>query len=59
MGKGYVVSPGDAVGSEGGTITSIRKDRIIIESTYSDVLGNKKVRRITKKLYVSEEGENP
>jgi Tfp pilus assembly protein PilP len=59
VGKGYVVSTGDAVGSEGGKITSIRKDRIIIESTYRDVLGNDKVRRITKKLYVSEEGENP
>ncbi len=59
VGKGYVVSPGDAVGREGGRITSIQKDRIIIESTYRDVLGNQKVRRITKKLYVSEEGENP
>ena len=59
VGKGYVVSAGDAVGSEGGKITSIQKDRIIIESTYSDVLGNEKVRRITKKLYVLEEGENP
>lgn len=59
VGKGYVVSTGDAVGSEGGKITSIQQDRIIIESTYTDVLGNKKVRRITKKLYVSEEGENP
>ncbi len=59
VGKGYVVSTGDAVGREGGKISSIRKDRIIIESTYSDVLGNEKVRRITKKLYVSEEGENP
>jgi len=58
-GKGYVVSAGDAVGSEGGKITSIQKDRIIIESTYRDVLGKEKVRRITKKLYVSEEGENP
>ncbi len=59
VGKGYVVSVGDAVGRQGGKITSIRKDRIIIERAYSDVLGNKKVRRITKKLYVSEEGENP
>jgi type IV pilus assembly protein PilP len=59
VGKGYVVSAGDLVGSEGGKITSIQKDRVIIESTYRDVLGNKKVRRITKKLYVSEEGENP
>ena len=59
VGKGYVVSTGEAVGREGGKITSIQKDRIIIESTYSDVLGNRKVRRITKKLYVSEEGENP
>lgn len=59
VGKGYVVSAGDAVGSEGGIITSIQEDRIIIESTYRDVLGKEKVRRITKKLYVSEEGENP
>jgi Tfp pilus assembly protein PilP len=59
VGKGYVVSTGDAVGSEGGTITSIQKDRIIIESTYRDVLGNEKVRHVTKRLYVSEEGENP
>jgi Tfp pilus assembly protein PilP len=58
-GKGYVVSAGEAVGSEGGKITSIQKDRIIIEITYRDVLGKEKVRRITKKLYVSEEGENP
>jgi Tfp pilus assembly protein PilP len=59
VGKGYVVSVGEAVGSEGGEITVIQKDRIIIESTYRDVFGNKKVRRITKKLYIAEEGENP
>jgi Tfp pilus assembly protein PilP len=59
VGKGYVVSVGDAVGSEGGKITAIRDDRILIESTYRDVLGNEKVRRITKKLFISEEGENP
>jgi Tfp pilus assembly protein PilP len=59
VGKGYVVAVGDAVGSEGGEITAIEKDRIIIESTYRDVLGKKKVRRITKKLYIAEEGENP
>jgi type IV pilus assembly protein PilP len=59
VGKGYVVSAGDAVGSEGGRIAAIQKDRIIIESTYRDVLGNQKMRQITKRLYVSEEGENP
>ena len=59
VGKGYVVSVGDAIGSEGGKITAIRDDRILIESTYRDGLGNKKVRRITKKLYISEEGDNP
>jgi len=59
VGKGYVVAVGEAVGSEGGEITAIQKDRIIIESTYRDVFGNKKVRRITKKLYIAEEGENP
>lgn len=59
VGKGYVVEVGNAVGTEGGEITAIQKDRIIIESTYRDVLGQKKVRRITKKLYIAEEGENP
>jgi Tfp pilus assembly protein PilP len=59
VGKGYVVVVGDEVGSEGGKITAIQPDRIVIESTYRDVLGNKKVRRIVKKLYTSEEGENP
>lgn len=59
VGKGYVVAVGEAVGSEGGEITAIQNDRIIIESTYHDVFGNKKVRRITKKLYIAEEGENP
>lgn len=59
VGKGYVVTKGDAVGSEGGKITAIEHDRIVIQSTYRDVLGNQKVRQITKKLYVSEEGENP
>ena len=59
VGKGYTVSVGEAVGSEGGKITSIQADRIVIESTYYDALGNAKVRRITKKLYTSEEGENP
>jgi Tfp pilus assembly protein PilP len=59
VGKGYVVVVGDVIGTEGGEISSIEEDRIIVQSTYRDVLGNKKVRRITKKLYTLEEGENP
>ncbi len=59
VGKGYVVHVGDPVGSEGGRIAAIKKDRIVVEKTYVDALGNKKVRRITKKLYTAEEGENP
>jgi Tfp pilus assembly protein PilP len=56
-GKGYVVGVGDAVGNQGGEIVSIRPDRIVIEETFTDPLGEEKVRHVTKKLYaVKEEG---
>jgi Tfp pilus assembly protein PilP len=59
VGKGYVVTVGDLVGDQEGKITAIEKDRLVIEESYRDVMGELKVRRIVKRLYAAEEGENP
>lgn len=59
VGKGYVVTEGEAVGNQGGKLVAIQKDRIIIEESYRDVMGAEKVRQITKRLYSAEQGENP
>ena len=59
VGKGYVVGRGEAVGSQGGKIAAIKSDRIIIEETYQDALGKKKVRRITKRLFSADKGGMP
>lgn len=59
VGKGYVVTVGDLVGDQEGKITAIEKDKIVIEESYRDVMGEPKVRRIVKRLYAAEEGENP
>lgn len=54
VGKGFVVSRGEAIGNQDGTIVAVKPDRIVIEEAYQDALGNRKVRRITKKLYSAE-----
>jgi len=59
VGKGYVVTAGDLVGDQEGKITAIEKDRIVVEESYRDVLGEPKSRRTVKRLYSAEEGENP
>lgn len=59
VGKGYVVTVGDLVGDQEGKITAIEKDRLVIEESYRDIMGEPKVRRIVKRLYAAEEGENP
>ncbi|MEW6442515.1 MAG: pilus assembly protein PilP [bacterium] len=59
VGKGYMVQEGDLVGDQDGKITSIEKDRIVVEESYRDPLGEPKARRTVKRLYSSEEGENP
>lgn len=59
VGKGYVVTVGDLVGDQEGKITAIEKDRLVIEESYRDLMGEPKVRRIVKRLYAAEEGENP
>jgi type IV pilus assembly protein PilP len=59
VGKGYVVRVGDLVGDQEGKIVAIEKDKIVVEESYRDVLGEPKVRRSVKRLYSAEEGENP
>jgi len=51
VGKGYVVGVGAAVGNQGGRIVSIQPDRIVIQETTTDPLGEERVRNITKRLY--------
>ncbi len=58
-GKGYSVNVGDAIGNQSGIIVAIKKDRMIVEETYENVMGKKRARHITKKLYTAEGGENP
>jgi len=54
-----VVTAGDLVGDQEWKITAIEKDRIVVEESYRDVLGEPKSRRTVKRLYSAEEGENP
>ncbi len=44
-GKGYVVKKGTYIGDEGGRITKILSDAIVIEEKYLDVFGNVDVRK--------------
>ncbi len=56
VGKGYTIRVGDRIGSEGGKVVAILKDRIVVEEVSQDVLGNRKVKRVEKKLYTPVEG---
>jgi len=58
VGKGYVVNAGDYVGNQGGRIAAIASDHIVIEESFQDLLGETKVRRITKRLHPTDAG-NP
>ena len=58
-GKGYTVDVGDAIGNQGGKVVEIRRDKMIVAEDYEDIMGKKKVRHITKRLYPAEGGENP
>ncbi len=49
-GKGYVVKKGTYIGDEGGIITKVLKDAIVIEEKYLDVFGNVDVREKNLKL---------
>lgn len=55
-GKGYSIRVGDRVGSEGGKVVAILKDRIVVEEISQDLLGNRRVKRVEKKLYTPVQG---
>jgi type IV pilus assembly protein PilP len=49
-GKGYVVKKGTWIGDQGGQVSEILSDRIIIQEQYKDVFGKIAEREIEKKL---------
>ncbi|MBS3757387.1 MAG: pilus assembly protein PilP [Desulfobacterales bacterium] len=49
-GKGYVVKKGTYIGDQGGQITRILEEAIVIEEKYRDAFGNVKVREKKLKL---------
>jgi type IV pilus assembly protein PilP len=49
-GKGYVVKEGTYIGTEGGRITDILSEAIVVEEKYLDVFGNVAVRKKQLKL---------
>ena len=49
-GKGYVVKKGTYIGNEGGRVTEILPNAIVIEEKYLDVFGNVDVRKKQLKL---------
>lgn len=49
-GKGYVVKKGTYIGNEGGRVTQILPDAVVIEEKYLDVFGNVDVRKKQMKL---------
>lgn len=56
VGKGYFLKKGTWVGKNDGKVTKILKDKVIIEETYQDILGQTKMNEVTLFLYRIEEG---
>jgi type IV pilus assembly protein PilP len=53
-GKGYTVRQGTKVGPNNGVVTSITENAVLVEEHFSDVYGNKQVRRFEKRLHEKE-----
>jgi type IV pilus assembly protein PilP len=49
-GKGYIVTKGTYIGRNGGRVTNIQSDRIIIKEEVVDVLGKSKIKKTELKL---------
>ncbi len=58
-GKGFFLRRGTDVGKNDGKVTKILKDRVIVEETSQDVLGQSKKNEVELVLQRSEEGEKP
>jgi len=55
-GKGYFLKKGTLVGKNDGKVIKIMKDRVIIEETFQDILGQTKTIEVSLILHRSEEG---
>jgi len=53
-GKGYVVRKGTPVGPDGGVVTKITKDAIIIEEKFVNIYGKQEVRKTELRLHPKE-----
>ena len=58
-GKGFFLRRGTDIGKNDGKVTKILKDRVIVEETSQDVLGQAKKSEVELVLQRSEEGEKP
>ena len=58
-GKGFFLRRGADVGKNDGKVTKILKDRVIVEETSQDVLGQSKKSEVELVFQRSEEGEKP
>jgi type IV pilus assembly protein PilP len=55
-GKGYFLKKGTGIGKNDGRVTKIFKDRVVIEESYQDILGQTKNNEISLYLHRFEEG---
>ena len=53
-GKGYTVRQGTRVGPNGGAVSSITENAIVVQERFTDVYGNKQVREYVKLLHAKE-----
>jgi len=56
-GKGYILKKGMFVGSEGGIVKNIIRDKVIIQQNFVDVFGKKKKKIAVMKLHPEKRGE--
>jgi type IV pilus assembly protein PilP len=54
--KGYFLKKGTWIGKNDGKVTTILKDRVIVEEVYQDIFGQMKKNEITLMLHQAEEG---
>jgi type IV pilus assembly protein PilP len=56
-GKGYTVRQGTRVGPNGGAVSSITENALVVQERFTDVYGNKQVREYVKLLHAKEGSE--
>jgi type IV pilus assembly protein PilP len=54
-GKGYPVRMGTRLGLNGGRVSKISSNSLVVEEQYTDIFGEKKVREITMELHPQKE----